>query len=70
MKQYTTPVIIKNGNISTMEKISLTSKEYNEKWIQDICFQCPNLLPVEEIEPTFGGMVPICKELSLSLIHI
>jgi len=64
MKQHTTPIIIKNGKISTLEKVSLNSKSYNENWIQDICFRSPNLLPVEELEPTFGGMIPICRELS------
>jgi len=64
MKQHTSPVIIDNNGISTLEKVPLNSKFYNENWIQDICFQSPNLLPVEELEPTFGGMVPICRELS------
>ena len=65
MKQHTSPVIIKNDKISTLEKISLGSKLYDEDWIQDICFRSPNLLPVGEIEPTFGGMIPICRELSV-----
>ena len=64
MKQHTSPIIINNNKISTLEKIPLGSKLYNESWIQNICFESPNLLPVEELEPTFGGMIPICKELS------
>jgi hypothetical protein len=64
MNQYTSPIIINNNKISQLEKVSFDSKLYNEKWIQNICFESPNLLPVEEIEPTFGGMIPICKELS------
>ena len=64
MKQHTSPVIIADKEILTLEKVSLNSKSYNENWIQDICFRSPNLLPVEELEPTFGGMIPICRELS------
>jgi len=64
MKQHTTPVIITEREILTLEKVSLNSKSYNEDWIQDICFRSPNLLPVEELEPTFGGMIPICRELN------
>ena len=64
MKQFTSPVIITNKTILTLEKVSLNSKSYNENWIQDICFRSPNLLPIEELEPTFGGMIPICRELS------
>ncbi|MBC8214342.1 MAG: hypothetical protein H8E71_06870 [Candidatus Marinimicrobia bacterium] len=65
MKQHTSPIIIKDKTISTLEKVSLSSKEYNEDWIQDICYRSPNLLPVEEIEPTFAGMIPICRELTI-----
>jgi hypothetical protein len=64
MKQHTTPVIIKGEKISALEKVTLKSKSYNENWIQKICFQSPNLLPFEELEPSFNGMVPICMELS------
>jgi len=64
MKQHTSPVIVKENRILTLEKVSLNSKSYNEDWIQDICYRSPNLLPVEELEPTFGGMIPICRELS------
>ena len=64
MKQHTSPVIITDNKILTLEKVSLNSKSYNEDWIQDICFRSPNLLPVDELEPTFGGMIPICRELS------
>lgn len=64
MKQHSRPVIIKNGQVKILEKLSLNSRKYNEDWIQDICYKNPNLLPLEELEPTFEGMVPICRELS------
>ena len=64
MKQHSTPVIIKNNKAKALEKVSLSSTSYNENWIQEICFENPNLLPLEELEPTFEGMIPICRELS------
>ncbi|MCD4707652.1 MAG: hypothetical protein K8S62_07920 [Candidatus Sabulitectum sp.] len=64
MKQFTAPVVISNGRMTALEKVSLNSKSYSEDWIQDICFRSPNLLPVEELEPAFAGMIPICRELS------
>lgn len=64
MKQHSTPIIVKDNKLSTLEKVSFNSDSYNENWIQNICFENPNLLPVEELEPTFGGMISICKELS------
>ena len=64
MKQHSNPIIIQNGNVQSLEKLSLGSSEYNESWIQELCFENPTLLPLNEIEPTFGGMIPICRELS------
>ena len=75
MKQHTSPVIITKDTILTLEKVSLNSKSYNEDWIQNICFRSPNLLPIAELEPTFGGMIPICTELktesgSIDLVYV
>ncbi len=64
MKQHTSPVVISNGRTVALEKVSLHSKTYSEEWIQDVCFQSPALLPIEELEPAFAGMIPICRELS------
>jgi hypothetical protein len=64
MKQHSAPLIVKSENVGTLERISLGSKVYDENWIQTKCFESPKLLPFEEIEPTFGGMIPICMELS------
>ena len=65
MKQHTTPIIINKTSIQKLEKVSLKSSIYNEDWIQDICFRSPNILPVDEIEPIFSGMFPICRELNV-----
>jgi len=64
MKQYSTPVIIKDGKAVNLEKKQLSSKDYNENWIQKLCFDNPNLLPFVELEPIFDGMIPICRELA------
>jgi hypothetical protein len=64
MKQYATPVSIINETATVYERVSLSSRGYNEAWIQDICFINPTILPVEELEPTFGGMIPICREMA------
>lgn len=63
MKQHSTPVIIREEKLECLKKVSLKSSLYNEDWIQNLCFNYPSLLPVTELEPTFGGMIPICREL-------
>jgi len=64
MKQHSTPVIIKGEKSVSLKKIPLQSTSYNEDWIQDLCFKHPNLLPFEELEASFEGMIPICRELT------
>jgi len=64
MRQHSAPVIIKGNKEVSVEKISLSSTEFDEKWIQKLCFDNPHLLPITELEPAFGGMIPICRELA------
>ena len=63
MKQHTTPVIIRNGVAERLQPIPLKSNEYDEGWIQKLCYENPELVPTEEIEPSFGPLVPVCMEL-------
>jgi hypothetical protein len=75
VKQHTTPILLKNNIVETLEKVHLNTSLYDENWIQNICFQNPQILPFDELEPTFIGMIPICRELStdsgfIDLIYI
>ena len=63
MKQHSTPISIIKNKAEKLEKIDLKSSEYNEAWLQYLAYTYPNLIPVEEIEQIFTGMVPICREL-------
>jgi hypothetical protein len=35
----------------------------NEAWLRDTLFSHPELLPVADIEPAYGPLLPLCKEL-------
>jgi len=63
VKQHVTPVVVDGDKSIRLEKINLKEGSYDEQWIQRICFENPSILPVDEIEPSFGGIVSICKEL-------
>jgi len=39
---------------------------YDEKWLQELLFAHPALIPLERIEPGAGDVVPLCRELTLS----
>lgn len=34
-----------------------------ERWLRDILFAHPELLPVRDIDPAYGPLIPLCKEL-------
>jgi hypothetical protein len=64
MKQHITPLIIQgSGQAVKLEKVSLGNGQYDEAWLQTLCFNNPTILPIGEIEPAFGGMLPICQEM-------
>jgi hypothetical protein len=35
----------------------------DESWLRDTLFDHPEIIPIEEIDSTFGPLVPLCKEL-------
>ena len=37
---------------------------YDEGWLQDLLYRHPDSLPIMEINPSFAGLIPICRELS------
>ena len=36
---------------------------YDERWLQQLLFETPEILPVGEIDPTFAHAIPLCQEL-------
>lgn len=38
-------------------------KGKNEAWLRDTLFANPEIIPIDDIDPTFGPLVPLCKEL-------
>lgn len=39
---------------------------HDEGWLQKLIFRVPQALPIQEVEPGFGALVPICLELPVS----
>jgi len=36
---------------------------YSEAWLQDLLYQHPDALPIAEIDDSFSGMIPVCREM-------
>jgi nucleotide-binding universal stress UspA family protein len=51
-----------------LSRVALTSgsaESYSEAWLQDLLDRHPEVLPIERIEPGFGKLISLCRELPL-----
>ncbi len=52
------------GRLEKGERIYLGDiKAKDEAWLRDTLFNNPEIIPVNDIDPTFGPLVPLCREL-------
>lgn len=47
-----------------LQPVDIQGQDYDEKWLQDMLRQQPEILPVAEIEPIFYPIVPIGREVT------
>lgn len=68
-RQQSAPVRVRGHDATPekLERISLSKGNrhatYDEAWLQGLLFRYPDILPVKDLEPGFGDLVPICREL-------
>ena len=58
----------KAGVVKPMKRITFLKNgpqhtDYDEVWLQRLIMSHPRILPVDQIEPAFSGLVPVCIEL-------
>lgn len=67
MTAYTPPLLISGDNeVRLLERIRLTAgpdHRISERWLQEALFANPQCLPVREIDPSMGTLLPVCMEL-------
>jgi hypothetical protein len=52
------------GKLEKGERVYLGDvKGKNEGWLRDTLFENPEIIPVKDIDSTFGPLVPLCKQL-------
>jgi hypothetical protein len=67
-RQHAPLILIENNQTSKLlQPVSLQTGKtvggYGEAWIRDLIFANPGAVPVQEIDPSFGPLIPICTEL-------
>jgi hypothetical protein len=53
-----------DGAVSDLERVFLGAGMHDESWLQALIFAHPELLPVAEIEPGFGIIIPAAREVA------
>lgn len=67
--QYSRPFLVSgskaNESVHPLTRLDLSGgdESFDESWLQQFLFSHPEILPVEEIEPVFGPLIPVCREL-------
>jgi len=69
-KAVGTPVIVGSKGARQLDQVKLESKgegkgPYDERWLQELIFENPACLPMDQIEPGLSRLIPICMELPL-----
>lgn len=62
-RQHSAPYLVADS-----EGVALRVLEgaFNEAWLQEFVFRHSEALPISEIEPIFGSLIPVCRELRTS----
>ena len=66
MRAVGSPVVISEGRSVTLEQKHIGGgAPFNERWLQELVFKHPEAIPMNQIEPGLGRLIPICLELPL-----
>lgn len=65
---FSAPLIVRSdGSSDRLARLPLSggasADAYTEAWLQDLLYRYPDALPIAEIEDSFSGMVPVCREM-------
>lgn len=66
---YGAPLIMRNGGAPLqMTRVALTGREqgaeYDEAFIQQLAFEHPESLPIDEVDIAYKDLVPVCLEMN------
>lgn len=56
-----TPILVNQGTSTTLSR----ARDVSERWLQELIHRHPICLPMDEIEPGLGHLIPVCMELPL-----
>lgn len=64
--QFCTPHLLASRKVTALTRLDFEEKRFDEAWFQELLFNNPSLLPVDEIERVFAPLIPLARELPTS----
>jgi hypothetical protein len=58
------PHIITADPAKPATPLALVERPFDENWLQEVLFRYPAILPVDEIEPGYGPLISLCREMN------
>ena len=62
-RQFCTPHLVNLPTVKVLERVVFDERSIRESWFQDLLFKYPSLIPIDEIEPVFGPMISVVREM-------
>lgn len=63
MSAFAAPIIVNSTDSHLLHRLELKGPHFSEDWLQGHLFRHPESLPLRELEPNLGPLVPLCKEM-------
>jgi len=62
-RQFCTPHLVNLSAVTRLERVKFNERTIRESWLQNLLFKNPSIIPIDEIEPVFGPMIPVAREM-------
>ncbi len=56
------PILLKDGTRRPLEPALLGDGQHDEAWLQALIHNHPEIVPITDIEPGFGDLIPVARE--------
>lgn len=58
------PTLVSDSGVSSqLDRVTFGDREIDEGWLQNLMFENPGILPINELDPGFGPLIPIGREI-------
>ena len=59
-------IIDENATLRALQPVAAGDRQSDEDWLQRLLFNHPDLLPIADIDPGFGKLIPLAREFTVT----